>query len=55
MTHSEYFSRVHYDLFDEMVVYDYFQKMGLTGQKRSFKDWARSAEWALYYFRNDNA
>ena len=55
MTHSEFFARTNYGFWEEMVIYDYFQKMGLTGQRRSMKDWRRSAEWALYYDRTDNA
>ena len=55
MTHSEFFLKANYTLWEELIIYDYFQKMGLTSQRRSFKDWARSAEWALYYYNNDNA
>lgn len=55
MSYCEYFNRTNHTFWQEMVIYDYFQKMGLVGEKRSFKDWARSAEWALYYDKVDNA
>lgn len=55
MTHSEFFLASNYSLFDEVIIYSYFCNMGYTKNRYTLKEWRRLAEWALYYYCEDNA
>ena len=50
MTHSEFFLKSNYDLWEEMVIYDYFQKKGLDKCRKAYHEWRRYAERALIVF-----
>lgn len=50
MTHSEFFLKANYTLFDEMVIYDYFVKKGLDRTLHTYQEWRGYAQRALTIF-----
>lgn len=50
MTHSEFLNKANYTLWEEMVIYDYFQKKGLIKSLRTYQEWRSYAQRALTIF-----
>ena len=50
MTHSEFFLKANYTFWEEMVIYDYFQKKGLDKTLHTYYEWRHYAERALIIF-----
>lgn len=41
------------DFLDDVIICDYCNRMGYAGSKRTYKEWSRIAEWALFYSKAD--